>query len=425
MRRTLSGLLALLVLTLLVPVSLPAAAGPTTVDTIKKRGALLAGVETSSPPFSFLDPSKKEIVGVDVDLAREIAKKLDVPLKLVPVNAKDRIPRLIDGEIDFIAGPMTKNPDRALLVDFSRTYFVTSQLVITKKGAVKEAKELLPLRIGVVRGTSSERNIRALAPAGSIHTYAGINEGGEALRKGEIDALTGDGVRLYGILYRLPEGKFEINRNLRLAVDSYGMAVRKGDVALLGVLNATLDELDRSGREKEICESWFLCRPDPPGGAAEKTAPAGAYAVITRNTETIGRYLAISMGGLFRDGGEVSIHDAAGNPVGKGVVHSIYGDEIYLDTASKDLGTGTGMVVSMNQSEAQVAEFVHKRAEAIKKIREASIEEADQIRREIASEHKAEVARRERFQEEMEKEKMELDYKYGDYYYYYYYPWWP
>ena len=412
-----------LAVAILASIPLTAVAG--SVDKIRQRGALLAGIDVSSPPFTFLDPAKGHVTGVNVDIAREIAKRLDVELRLIPVTPSNRIPRLNNGEIDFIASPMTKNSDRALLVDFSRTYFVSSQLLLAKKGEIRSIKDLSSRRVGVVKGTSSERNIRALLPSGSIRTFANLGDGATALRKGEIDALTGDGIRLFGVLYRLPDGQFEIDESLRLATESYGMAVRKGDTALLDVVNTTLDDLDRNGKEKEICDRWFQRRADVPCGESAPPSTTAANAVITRNTETSGRYLALSLGGVFAEGAEVSIYDSLGNSVGKGTIHRIYGDEIYVDTKARTLGAGTGFILSLNQTEKQVAEFLRTRGSDISGIRDEAKREAEEQRRMIASEDAREKERRERYQEDITREKMRLDYQYSDRYYYYYYQPWP
>ncbi len=390
-----------------------------TVEEIQKRGTLLAGVDKSSPPFSFIDPGKGEIVGVGIDIAREIAKNLNVELRLVPVTSGDRIPLLIDGKIDIIVGPITKNPDRDRLVDFSQTYFVTTQRVIARKGAVREVKDLMTRRIGVVRGTTSERNLRALVPGGVVRVFADLSEGAKALRTGEIDAFTGDGIRLYGVLTKLPEGAYEMPEELRLAVDSFGMAVRKGDEGFLKVVNAALSDMDRSGKEKEICERWFLCRPDAPQQAVAPAPLPGADGVITRNTGTIGRFLALSVDGLFSEGADVSLYSQQGRFLGKGKIDRIYGDEIYLDMVTGSGAVGVGSIVSMNQNEGEVAEFIRTHNAAIANIKEEARQETAREERQIAAESAKEKEKREQYQDEMTKTKMSLDYQYSDRFYYY------
>lgn len=396
-----------------------ASAAGSTVEEIRKRGALVAGVEKSSPPFSFFDPRKGELVGINIDIAREIAKKLDVDLQLVTVTAGDRIPILIDGKIDIIAGPMTKNPDRDRLVDFSQTYFVTTQRVIARKGTVRELKDLATRRVGVVRGTTSERTLRALVPDGAVRAFADLSEGVQALRTGEIDAFTSDGIRLYGVLTQLPEGAFEIPETLRLAVDLFGMAVRKGDEGFLEVVNAALSDMDQSGKEKEICDRWLLCRPDAPPQAVAPASLPGANAVITRRTGTAGRFLALSVDGLFAEGVGVSLFSQQGRFLGKGRIERIYGDEIYLDVVAGSNAVGVGSIVSMNQDAGQVAGFLRTHNASIANIKEEARKEEAQTERQIAAESAKEKERREQYQDEMTKMKKTLDYQYSDRYYYY------
>lgn len=389
-----------------------------TVEEIRKRGALLAGVEKSSPPFTFIDQTKGEIVGVNVDIAREIAKRLNVDLRLVTVTPGNRIPFLVNGKIDIIAGPMSKNPDRDRLVDFSQTYFVTTQRVLAKKGTVREVTDLLTRRIGAVRGTTSERNLRALVPDKAVHLFAGMSEGAKALQAGEIDAFTGDGIHLYGVLTQLPEGAYEIPEGIGLAVDSFGMAVRKGDEGFLEVVNAALTEMDQSGTKKEICDRWLLCRPDVPPPVAPASLP-GANGVITRHTGTPGRFLALSVDGLFAEGADVSVFSQKGRFLGKGKIGRIYGDEIYLDVVAGSGALGVGSIVSMNQTEEQAAEFIRTHKTTIAGIKEEAIQEGTLTEKQIAEESAKEKAKREQYQDEMTKLKTTLGYQYNDRYYYY------
>jgi len=74
------------------------------------------------------------------------------------------MPQLQEGNIDIIAATMTKNPERAMQIDFSHTYFFTGQKFISKKGTVKTLKDLEGKRIGTTKGSTSEKNVAKASP---------------------------------------------------------------------------------------------------------------------------------------------------------------------------------------------------------------------------------------------------------------------
>ena len=97
---------------------LPQAAQARSLDEIIKSGTIRVGVNPTLPPLGKFD-DKNEIVGFDVDYATEIAKLLGVKLEVVQVGSPDRIPFVVSGKIDFVMGAMTRNPERAKVIDFT------------------------------------------------------------------------------------------------------------------------------------------------------------------------------------------------------------------------------------------------------------------------------------------------------------------
>ena len=85
------------------------------------------------PPLGKFD-EKNEIVGFDVDFATEIAKMLGAKLEVVQVGSPDRIPFVASGKIDFVMGAMTRNPERAKVIDFTVPVHTEVFGVLTTKG---------------------------------------------------------------------------------------------------------------------------------------------------------------------------------------------------------------------------------------------------------------------------------------------------
>ncbi|MGU3543881.1 transporter substrate-binding domain-containing protein [Methylobacterium sp. A52T] len=85
------------------------------VDAIKKRGTLIVGVKADYKPFGFRDPSGS-IIGLEPDLAADLAKRLGVKLELVPVVSANRIEFLQQGKVDLLIATLSDKPERRRVV---------------------------------------------------------------------------------------------------------------------------------------------------------------------------------------------------------------------------------------------------------------------------------------------------------------------
>ncbi|MGU3469182.1 transporter substrate-binding domain-containing protein [Methylobacterium sp. C33D] len=119
MRLTVRTLLATGALAALAAFSSVALPGRATaadgVDAIKKRGTLIVGVKADYKPFGFRDPSGA-IIGLEPDLAADIAKRLGVKLELVPVVSANRIEFLQQGKVDLLIATLSDKPERRRVV---------------------------------------------------------------------------------------------------------------------------------------------------------------------------------------------------------------------------------------------------------------------------------------------------------------------
>jgi len=228
-----------------------------TLKEVKKKGVLVAGVKDSLPPFGYVDEKTRTIVGYDIDFIRAIAKKLGVKVELKPVTSASRMPQLQEGNIDIIAATMTKNAERAKVIDFSHTYFVTGQKFITRKGAVHSLKDLEGKRIGTAKGSTSEQNVKKAIPTATVLSFDDYPQALLALEQGKVQAVTTDESILIGILDKAPDkSKFEIP-NIRISDEPYGLGMRKGDKNFVNFVNKTLLEMEKNGEAAKIFHKWF------------------------------------------------------------------------------------------------------------------------------------------------------------------------
>ena len=126
-----AGLLGLL--------ALGTAASADVLEDIKKRGILIVGVKADYKPFGFRDPSGA-IIGLEPDLAGDVAGKLGVKLELVPVVSANRMEFLNQGKIDLMIATMSDKPERRKIVQvIEPLYYSDAVNILLKKDAPVKA----------------------------------------------------------------------------------------------------------------------------------------------------------------------------------------------------------------------------------------------------------------------------------------------
>jgi polar amino acid transport system substrate-binding protein len=227
------------------------------LDDIRKAGVLRVAAFDSNPPFGFVDPKDNQIVGLDVDYARALAKSLGVRLEVQPTNPANRIAFLKSGKVDLVFANFTITEERKKEVDFSTPYFASGTQFIAKKGVLKSPDQLNSLRVGADKGTTNEQQVRAKFPNATIVAYDDTPFAFAALRTGNVQAITQDGPKLVALLARVPDrASYEIPP-FTISNDYEGVGVPKGEARLLDAVNGTLTKLEADGEAARIYDKWF------------------------------------------------------------------------------------------------------------------------------------------------------------------------
>jgi polar amino acid transport system substrate-binding protein len=427
MKRLLTVVTALL---LLGTLALPAFAGDTLED-VKKKGVLVVGVKDSTPPFGYRDDRSGEIVGYDVDIARGVANKLGVRLEIKPVTSLDRIPQLLEGNIDMIAATMTINPDRSKLIDFSSAYFRTTQKFLAKKGTIRGLKDLVGKKIATAKGSTAERNLKVAIPGAKIVLYDDYDQAARALYKGKVAALATDEVILAGQLAKAPgKNKYEIP-DIGISDEFYGLGVRKGNRNFLEQVNSALKDLGTTGEGRKILVKWFPAwkaassaapspspprKPSPKASAAVSAKSYPADGVVFRRTGTLARFLVMSVKGSFVAGADVSVFDPQGHYICGGTVKSIYEDEVYVDVDKSD-AVEVGFVVAMNVAKGEALALINQRKDIVAAVKAESKKESADREEENKKVSEADEKQRRGEQLEFERRKLQQESQ-SDWYYY-------
>jgi polar amino acid transport system substrate-binding protein len=137
-----------------------------TLDVVKKRGTLIAGVKSDFPPFGYID-EKGNQVGFDIEIVQYIAKKLGVAVELRPVTSANRIPMLQSQTVDLLAASLSITRERVEAIDFSVPYIVIGSKFLVKKGSgIRGYADLAGKDRRLYAGYSMGRNAQEVAAAG-------------------------------------------------------------------------------------------------------------------------------------------------------------------------------------------------------------------------------------------------------------------
>ncbi|MDF1555852.1 MAG: transporter substrate-binding domain-containing protein [Deferrisomatales bacterium] len=388
MRKVTAAIIGLLLAGLLAG---PAQAADT-LKKVKEKGELVVGVKYRVPPFGFLDDATGELVGFDVDVAKAIASKLGVKLKLQPVDQKSRIPLLLDGSVDLVAANVTPNPDTGMVVAFSEVYLTTGVGFLTRTGTVKSIGDLDRKKIAVGKGTVAELAVGDSLSGATAVPFEDYRPALEALTDGSVDAGAGDISILPVLLPLLPKGEWEVPP-FQIAEIPYVLGMSRGDPGFLDFINKTVGEMQESGELQKFYEKWFR----PP---VEAQAPAGdgpvaeAAAVISRKASTPPRFVAVIMRGEFEEKAPVSVFSTSGEFICNGTVAAVFDDTIYVDVEKDKYGqVRSGFAVGMGVNMEAAKGAVLKHQDVLMDVKEQSKEEAAAVAAEIDAEAKAKEAR--------------------------------
>jgi len=228
------------------------------LEQIKQRGKLIVGVKFDSKPFGFVDENN-QVQGFDIDVAKEIARNLlgdSNAIEFKQVTSSNRIFMLTSDAVDIVIATMTINPKRLEVVDFSQPYYVAGQaIMIPENSDIRGIKDLNNKKVIIVLGSTSEKNIRMMAPDAVIQGFRTYNDAFSALKAGRGNALTTDDSILYGFLDT--DKTFKILPQ-RYTKEPYGIAIKKGTET--ETLRMTIDEIlynmEKKGTFKQIKNKW-------------------------------------------------------------------------------------------------------------------------------------------------------------------------
>ena len=226
---------------------------------IKDKKELIVGLDDNFPPMGFRDKSG-EIVGFDIDMAKEVGKRLGVKVTFKPTEWDGIILSLNNKDIDVIWNGLTITDKRKEQIAFSKVYLQNKQIIIVKnKSIISKKSDLNGKIVGLQMGSSSET---ALAKDSLLTNslkdakkYSNNTEALLDLNAGRIDAIIVDEVVGRYYASKKPGDYKVLSENL--GVEDYGVGIRKTDTSLTAEINKQLGEIKSDGTANTISKKWF------------------------------------------------------------------------------------------------------------------------------------------------------------------------
>ena len=225
--------------------------GTAKIKTVE-AGKLTLATNAEFPPYEYHDGDK--IVGIDMDIADAIAKKLGLEVQIEDIAFDSVILEVTSGKADIGLAGISATDERKQSVDFSDTYTTSKQLIIVKDdSAIKGSKDLEGKTVGVQTGTTGDilaSDIKDVKP----ERYDKGMDAVQALSQGKVDAVIIDS--------EVAKKFVEETSGLKVldeafADENYAIAIKKGNKELLDSVNKALSELKSDGTIDSIIAKYI------------------------------------------------------------------------------------------------------------------------------------------------------------------------
>lgn len=229
------------------------------VEDLKSRGVFVLGLDDSFPPLGFRSDDN-EIVGYDIDLAKEVAKRLGVDFKAQPIDWDAKEMELETGKIDCIWNGFTITEERKAALSFTEAYLNNDQvLVVRADSGINSLSDMKGKTIGIQSGSSAQEAVDDnQAFSSSIGKTISFKDNVTALNDldiGGVDAVVMDSIVANYSIVQTKKPFVVIDE--ALAAEAYGIGFRKSEPALRDEVWKILLEMKADGTLAAIGQKWF------------------------------------------------------------------------------------------------------------------------------------------------------------------------
>jgi glutamate transport system substrate-binding protein len=223
----------------------------TTMARLQQEGAVTIGTKFDQPLFGLKNLEGKP-EGFDVEIGKLIAGELGIAedkITWVESVSANREPFIQQDKVDFVVATYTINDKRKEVVDFAGPYYEAGQDIMVAKGnpeGIGGPDDLAGKKVCSVTGSTPAENIRTNYPDADLTEFDVYSKCAEALKNGQVQAVTTDNVILLGLISQ-DEEAFELVGK-PFTKEPYGIGLKKGDTEFRNFINDTLQKAYDDGR---------------------------------------------------------------------------------------------------------------------------------------------------------------------------------
>lgn len=226
---------------------------------IEDKGTLTVGLDDTFAPMGFRDKDDN-LVGVDIDLAKAVGKKLGIKVEFQPIDWDAKEAELKSKNIDCVWNGMSATKDRQKSMTLSNKYFNNKILVMSlDKGInIKSSADLKNYKVGTQADSAALESVKADKNydsfADNVSEYPTYDEAILDMKAGRIDVVVIDEV--YALYNNKNKTKL-YQSDFDFGSDKYAVGFRKGDKELAVKVNDAIQECIDDGTADKIWEKWF------------------------------------------------------------------------------------------------------------------------------------------------------------------------
>lgn len=230
-------------------------------DTISTQ-KIIVGIDDEYAPMGFRN-ERGEIVGFDIDLAKEAAKRMGVEFEFKPIDWHNKEKELEDRNIDIIWNGLDITPERKERILYSKPYMDNRQILLVKKDnylGIRSEGDLAGKIVGTQAGSNSadyiNQNETLKDSFADFKTYRNFRDAFNDLESGAVDVLIVDELAGRYEMSKVPT-KFDPIEVTVGPVTEIGIGFRKNDTELRDRVQKVFDNMIADGTAKKISEKWF------------------------------------------------------------------------------------------------------------------------------------------------------------------------
>ncbi len=230
------------------------------LDRIQKRGELIVGTMGNMPPLN-MTAKDGEIFGLEPDLARLMARAMDVKVKFVTKPFNELLPALQNGEVDMVLSGMTITPERNRKVAFVGPYFISGKAFLTKIKNIAYADEAEDAnnpktKLVTLKDSTSQAFAEAFLDKTTLFTTGNYDEAVDMVLQDKVDAMIADYPICVVSVFRYPDAGL-LSVVTQLTYEPIGIGLPANDPLLINWTQNTLNNIEGSGILDELKLKWF------------------------------------------------------------------------------------------------------------------------------------------------------------------------